>query len=1225
MDREIKEKRKRNHRDRANFLSKYTFAFTLGLFKKALKKDLDDVNLYEVAESCEANKLGDRLEEEWIKQRKHNKNASIYNLLWARFGVQYLLLGLPYFAFTMFHSIMEPEAMSAFISYFSSSTENQTTKSEAIKTSFCSLIYRKALKLSPASYLDISLGNIVTLVTKDVQTFESSIWLPNEMCVAFIQTIMVCFLIYLKMGVTSLIGLGVFFVGLPLQIYCGKVVGRMRLKVNKNTDTRLQTTQEVLSAIKTIKLYVWEKFFEAKISKARKKEVTNILKIFYLRNFIIMTGVITSRLGFYTLIMVYIYMGNIASPELIFYVFRQFLTISHSVGVDIPAGLTQYAEFRAALLRINRILVAEELKETTDQDEIGNIENPKIDLRHVSVHIKDCEAIKNVTLTIEPGLTVITGSLGCGKSSLLKTILQDYPKTKGDVTVNGRISYAPQDPWLFPATIKQNILFGQDYDMERYNEVVKVCALELDFALLEQRDETIVADRGLNLSKGQQARINLARAVYKDSEIYLLDDSLTALDPHVQKYIFRQCIQGYLKKKECICVLVTHNPKHIEASNKLIVLQNGSIKLCGESKDVIKEEILKTIEKSFETPQAVEPLIEKPITEKTKLLEVNGPFKKNVFYEKKKQGGINLQVYNKYTQFGGGMLIFIGILCIFTGSQFIESYASKMLSKWVDLQQNMITFRITNTTNSTAYLKTKEINDWTLNVYSISIISSTGLQITKFFIFLLFATRASFRIHKKMISSIVGSTMSFFDSYFIGNILNRFSQDMNVVDEDMPYVFAHFIRILFKIAGHVYIITSVSLKFAIMETVLFVIMVTLRFIYIPAGRSLRRLEAASRSPMIGHLNSSLEGITTIRAYKAQHILKVEFDRHQDMYTSAHYVSFCMKKGFAFATEAFAKMFYIFVIAKFLYFDNDTSAGNVGLGITECMTLSFSVQIALAYWSELENMMTSVERLLEYTDLPKEYKVGQIIANWPTDASISFEKVSLTYPNANKAVLRNINFSLAPRSKVGIVGRTGAGKSTIIATLFRLYNFEGKIIIDGVDTKTLSLDFLRDHISIISQDPVLFSGTIRENMDPKNRYSDEEIWKALESVYMRDAITDLALRVNENDSSFSTGQRQLICIARAILRKNKIVVLDEATANMDPETENLIQNTIEQNFNYCAVFIIAHRLQSVMNCDRVIVLDRGEIIEFDDPTILLKKKEGQFYNMVKEIGLLDSLE
>ncbi|KAJ8927840.1 hypothetical protein NQ314_019642 [Rhamnusium bicolor] len=786
-------------------------------------------------------------------------------------------------------------------------------------------------------------------------------------------------------------------------------------------------------------MYTWEAFFGKKIDESRKKEMKIMMKTLYLKIVLIITSLLCSKIGFYALIITYIWLNNNASAEVIFYLMKCFGTLRHTISFSISIGMTRIAELSASLNRINKVLRAEELLETVEKP----TDNPKIEMKEVKVAIKDKTILRNISVNIQNGLTVVTGQLGCGKSSLMKVILKDYPIDEGSLITTGRKSYASQDPWLFPSSIKQNILFGEAYDVNRYQNVIKVCALEYDFSLLEKGDETIVADRGLNLSKGQQARINLARAIYKDSDIYLIDDSLTALDSHVQEVIFNECIRGFLKDK--LCVLVTHNAKHISNADKVIILENGMVKFEGKDQDISRD-LLTAIEEEDLNEKDVEEeeISETSIDEKTKLLKGDCQKRRQVYHEIKKTGSVSTEVYIKYFKFGGGFILFALVIFMYFGSQFTESYSSKLLTN---------------------------------------------------------------------------------------------------------------------------------------------------------------------CPIVGHLNASMEGLTTIRAYRAQNILKNEFDRHQDVYTSAHYISFCTKRAFAFYMDLSSVLFLSIIVGRFLFFDIDTAAGDVGLAITQAASLAMVVQWGLMQWAEAESLMTSVERVLEYTELKRETSSGIEIKNWPSKGEINYVNVSLTYANTNERVLKNICFTVKSKKKIGIVGRTGAGKSSIISTLFRLYNYEGQIFIDDVEIKTLSLEFLRQHISIIPQDPIMFAGTIRSNIDPLQKYTDEEIWKTIHKIQLENMIPSLDYTITDNNSDFSTGQRQLIY---------------EATSNMDPDTEFLIQKAIVENFSACTVFIIAHRLQSILDCHKVMVMEKGEIVEFEDPLALMEDKTSTFSRMLKNAGLNDTM-
>uniref|UniRef100_A0AAR5PJR0 Multidrug resistance-associated protein lethal(2)03659 n=1 Tax=Dendroctonus ponderosae TaxID=77166 RepID=A0AAR5PJR0_DENPD len=1235
MDHYGKVHRKSNPREHANFLSLFTFSYTGGLFKKAFKKDLEEEDIYEVINSCKSETTSERVAESWRKRVLDNGHCSLFWLLWKNFGKQFALLSLINLIWKSTNSIYEPEAIGKLVSYFN--PKSKLTFNDAIfyaclmvglkflhalymqnysiylqqlainiKNSLCSLVYRKALRLSPSAMHQVGLGNVITVMTKDANVFEKGVPLFSDVWAEIIRIFLICYLIYNKMGVFSFFGIGFLMVVLPLQVYIGKCIKNLRLDLSKKTDERIQITQETLSAIKIIKMYTWEKVFVRKVEEKRIKEMKFLLKSAYLKSMTFIIGIFSSKIGIYILMMTYIAFTEVPEAEVIFYVMRAYHDLKHAVGILIPIAFGKCAEIIAASQRVNRILNSEEL----DVDDYSNTSAPKVKLSGVTVKVKDREILKNITTELKPGLTVVTGPLGCGKSVLLKLFLKDVPIADGKLHSRARFSYCSQDSWLFPSSIKQNIVFGEPYNPARYEKVVKVCALDYDFNLFDNGDETIVSDGGKNLSGGQQTRINLARAIYKESDIYLLDDPLHSLDPHVQEFIYQNCIKDFLKNHQR--VLVTHNFKHKNGADNIIVLKEGRITFDGKAAEV-KEEIIKEAEIDEKKQSKKEADGDDDSDENTGLIKRPEIGKVKVYSEVKKEGKVDFVVFKKYFTFGGGILVFLGLALLVLTSEFSDNYSSRVFTNWINLQQNLTNLKEINFTNSTTYIKINAKADWSIKLYSGITVGVFCLDLLIQFLLINFGRKASIGLHRAMIDKLSTASMAFYDRYFIGNILNRFSQDLAIVDEVLPHDVNFFLMILFASFGAIALVSTVSYIFMIPAGILAVIMYLLRVVYMPAARSLKRLEAATRSPLIGHLNASIEGLTTIRASKVEHLLIKEFDKHQDLYTSAHYMSFCVRKAFAFFMDILTALFVTFVVGKLLFWGAGELSGDVGLAITKAATIAMMLQWSLLQWSELENDMTHVERVLEYTEVPQDNYEGSCLENWPEHGGVIFKNVSLTYKL--EKVLKDISFEVKPKHKIGIVGRTGAGKSSIISTLFRLYNYDGVIFIDNVNIKTLSLEFVRQHISIIPQDPLLFEGTIRHNLDPTNLYTDEEVWETLDKVHMKEHISSLDLLISDHGSNFSTGQRQLICLARAIIKKNKIVVLDEATANMDPETDLLVQKAISKNFSNCTVFIIAHRLQSVMECNRILVMERGQVVEYADPMLLLENRNSYFSKML----------
>ncbi|CAH0557785.1 unnamed protein product [Brassicogethes aeneus] len=822
----------------------------------------------------------------------------------------------------------------------------------------------------------------------------------------------------------------------------------------------------------------------------------------------------------------------------------------------------------------------------------------------------------------ENQLVAIIGPVGSGKTTLLHVLLKELSLEGGTLEVNGRVSYASQEPWLFGGSVRQNILFGQEYNENKYKEVVRVCALERDFTLFPYGDKTIVGERGTMLSGGQRARINLARAVYKDADIYLLDDPLSAVDTHVGKQLFEDCISKYLGDK-CV-VLVTHQLQYLHKVSRIDLLEDGKISISGTYQQLQNSGRDFTNLLNEHKDEHNDDEEKKDRKSKHEVMEEDKPGEPTEVKEHVEKGKISGEVYRRYFKAGGRLWQAFAMLIIFILAQVIGNGNDYFVTWWVNYEQDKLAqANFTNTTETFWDTVFFEYNG--LYIYTSFAVMVVVMVVSRSVIFYKFCMVASRKLHDNMFNNVVFATMEFFNNNPSGRILNRFSKDMGAVDENLPGAMIDTIQIGLNVLGISIVVGIVNPWVLLSTVVILTIFYGIRVVYLATSRNIKRMEGTTRSPVFSHLSASLQGLTTIRAFGAQEILREEFDKHQNLHSSAFYMFLVAGKTFGFWLDFHCVIYIALVVVSFLFIEKESYGGNVGLAITQSMGLCGQFQWGMRQWSELENMMTAVERVLEYTEIKPEPQgvVKEPPKFWPEEGNVKFESVYMKYSENEPFVLKDLSFDVKRGEKVGIVGRTGAGKSSLVSALFRLCQIEGKIIIDNVNTKEISLENLRSKISIIPQEPVLFSGTLRKNLDPFDHHNDDVIWSALEQVELKGAIDDLASglesKISEGGSNFSVGQRQLLCLARAIIRKNKILILDEATANVDPQTDALIQTTIRDKFGDCTVLTIAHRLNTIMDSDKVLVMDSGTVVEFDHPHNLLQNKDGIFASLVKQTG------
>ncbi|XP_034942593.1 probable multidrug resistance-associated protein lethal(2)03659 [Chelonus insularis] len=609
------------------------------------------------------------------------------------------------------------------------------------------------------------------------------------------------------------------------------------------------------------------------------------------------------------------------------------------------------------------------------------------------------------------------------------------------------------------------------------------------------------------------------------------------------------------------------------------------------------------------------------------------------------QGSILIKYFTSGCSWG--LIITVGLFFILT--QCTTSGVDYFISILVNEEESRYKSHFTSRNHTLPINTSNYIDNYNITpalkyiyIYSGLVLSIFVIGIIRSFVFFQFCVNNSQSLHDQAFGALIRTSMRFFDTNSSGRILNRFSKDIGAIDEQLPKALLDSGQIIALMVASLIIVCVVNPFFLIAILIIVFIFYWLRKIYLKTSKNVKRLEGMMRSPVFTHLNTTINGLRTIRACGAQNVLTAEFDILQDRHTSSWYMFLATSIAFAFASDIFCFLFITAITFSFLLFDFGISGAEVGLAISTVLAITRKIQFGMRQGAEVTNQMMSVERVLEYSLLPPEENIAedkptkkdkkkglQVTSktvhapeNWPTEGCIKFQNVFMRYSEEEQPVLKGLELVIKPREKVGIVGRTGAGKSSLISALFRLAKVEGVIDIDGVDTGSIYLEELRKKISIIPQDPVLFSGTLRKNLDPFNEFQDSLLWAALEEVELKEAFTGsngLESRVFDRGTNFSAGQRQLVCLARAILRNNKILMLDEATANVDPHTDGLIQRTIRKKFANCTVLTVAHRLNTIMDSDKVLVMEKGRMVEFDHPYILLKNDFGHFTSLVKETG------
>ncbi|KAI8603338.1 multi drug resistance-associated protein MRP [Dissophora ornata] len=1235
----------------------------------------------------------------------------------------------------------------------------------ATKAALISMVYRKALRLSPGSRLKSTTGEITNHMAVDAEQWGDALVYLSSWVSIPIEIGVALFLLYRFLGWSMVAGFLGMVLLLPLQTWQAKVFESIQDEKLTAMDQRVRLTAEVLAGMRVVRLYGWSAAFLKRIPNVRQQELKALRKIGIVQSFMSIVFVSSSLIISLITFGVYALWGGPnftpgkLTPQTVFVSMTLFSMLKGPIASLLDATTTTISVV-VGTRRIQEFLLREEVNEEdvirfrstprdpndpailikgssfTWKDPAGDSEKDSSGEQDRLLGRQDDQltnshaTLQSIDLSIpNRKLTAVVGRVGQGKSSMLSAITGEMSKLPGGtIQVSGSIAYVPQQAWIFNATLKDNILFGNEYDEEQYKHVLFACGLEPDLAMLSAGEMTEIGERGINLSGGQKQRVSLARAAYDDADIYLLDDPLSAVDAHVDRHLWEHLIGplGVLKNKARI--LVTHGIHHLKEVDRIVVLKDGAIVEQGPYSDLMRTKqtfyqlikeysinhtqdrrermrrkssgavlpiktpeheaanrlsnsILDIAERADRDDQSFEEIVtsegetdsatdnEESVIESGANSDGNPKDEKKdtkaelIAVEKMRAGNVTLDTILVYLKALSYRNFFV-ILALLIAAQVCLVSSSLWLKHWIKRSEDSSDGSDSDPINS--YIPSIKLF---LGVYAILTFFYVAIYVILSWIMFADARiRASEILHRNLISKILRLPMSFFDTTPLGRILNRFSSDFASVDDRIPN----------KLFDSLYFIVSVSstLILIIYTTPFFTLAIkfliagywAIQFCFLKISSATTRLHSVSKSPVYQHFSESLNGVSTIRAMMVQDRFIKANAVWTDKMANNFIGSLTSKRWVEVQLRLLSTLVLLFAALFAVLGRSRMDPSLVGLTLSFAMAITEEVTSLVRIYCDLLNHLVAVERVVEYTDMKTEapeHTDVKFPPNWPSQGHIRFKNYSTRYREGLDLVIKNISVEISPAQSIGIVGRTGAGKSSLTLALFRIIeaansywakasdNTEraqsdspavleqrsdtedsltvaqeeemdgGSIEIDGIDISTVGLDDLRKRLAIIPQDPTLFAGTVRDNIDPFQELDDAALWMALERSHLKDYIQSLpgglSFEVSQNGENFSVGQRSLICLARALLRKTKILVLDEATAAVDVETDELIQKTIRKEFKDRTVLTIAHRIKTVMDSDVILVLEKGRVQEFERPDVLLKRKDSLFYKLAEQAG------
>ena len=1207
-----------------------------------------------------------------------------------------------------------------------------------IRCAVSAAIYRKALKLSPSGRQNTTMGEVVNYMQLDSSRLEYVASSIHVVWDGLLQVVGYTALLLHFLGVSVLAGIAAMLVIIPVNAIFFTKLSKLRSENLRLTDQRVKLTNELLQGVRSVKAYNWEKPFTDKLAKVREAELNSLKASANTRAILIAVLSGAPSVVSAVTLSVYALMGNALSPTKVFTALALFNQLRFPL-IFFPMLLNTLAEGKVSLNRLTGFLLADEVENYVTA---GSSSSPAIGIsgngtfswynsKSTTKSSADQQRSRLVSadLSIKRGeLVAVVGPVGSGKSTLLSALLGELHKEQGEVTVSGDVAYVPQSAWIPNDSLRNVVLFGREFDQQRYDDTIRGCGLEKDLQFLEAGDLTEIGERGVNLSGGQKQRVSMARAVYEDADVYLLDDPLSALDAEVGARVFKDCIKGNLRGKTR--VLVTHQLGVLPDVDRIIIMgvnPSGSCEirdvgslseLLGRGHDLSKlvragESALSPAE--LDVAKGVAPLVEAAAGEESGIVDseliptggivdscgdsveclthIDSVVTGNstviagaadsalptattmpaplaaaklptalMTTEERAEGSVGLEVYRTYIKATKKPLLLSLVILSFGLANACQIGQQYVISAW---------------TSDVGY--TKRPLQVYLGVMTImaGMVSFFNWARTCLQVYL--GAAASQTLHNNMLTQVLNAPLNYFESTPVGRLVQRFSKDLDQIDQQLPGSFAQFISSALSIISSMVAISMVTPSFGLVMVPVFVIYFHITNYYRTVARELKRLDSVSRSPIYSHFGETLGGLSVIRSYARQALYKRTNEFRLSDNLAAYFALKVTDRWLSVRLELLANIIVFF--SSLLAVFAGSRAGLAGISLNNALTVTSLLNWAVRNGAETESLMNSVERVLYTTlktpqerpmtvdsigsdamgsieqspylhSLAAEASAGRIpsaspltttatstalpsiggdkellASGWPWRGGLTFDDVELRYRDDFDLVLKGVQLRIAPGEKVGIVGRTGSGKSSLFRALLRLTELEsGRVRVDGVDASRIGLNALRASISIIPQDPFLFSGSIRLNLDPFGQHSDETLLTALRKANLFSIVATLpgglAYEVSEGGDNFSIGQRQLFCLARALVKRSKILLLDEATSSIDYQTDAIIQKTIQEEFSSreghsaCTVLTIAHRLDTIMESDKVLVMSDGRVAEFASPHELLSDKNSMFSALVK---------